>query len=199
MRDYGKSITWPRPPLVGRKAENGLKRFFHKWRAYMLLRKYPRSEWPQLRLQVIAASALKKRRKFWGHDRKWQGNYLSQTAENSNYSNFNASINNMKNSESFKAVLFSSFVKKFNKCNKSADRAVILTDTGVYKLDGCKNKFRNMKRSIGIKEVSLKSVFFGRQWVEGSKISTIKYRGYDVFIFVPLLLEILLFRRNSVL
>lgn len=163
MRDYGKSITWPRPPLVGRKAENGLKRLFQKWRAYMLLRKYPRSEWPQLRLQVIAASALKKRRKFWGHDRKWQGNYLSQTAENSNYSNFNASINNMKNSESFKAVLFSSFVKKFNKCNKSADRAVILTDTGVYKLDGCKNKFRNMKRSIGIKEVSLKSVIFGQQ------------------------------------
>lgn len=154
MRDYGKSIAWPRPPLVGRHAENGLRRLFNKWRAYMLLRKYPRSEWPQLRLQVIAASALNKRRKFWGHDRKWLGNYLSQTAENSNYSNFNASINNMKNADNFKTVLFSSFVKKFNKCNKSADRAIILTDTGVYKLDGCKNKFKNMKRSIGIKEVS---------------------------------------------
>lgn len=119
----------------------------------MLLRKFPRPDWPQLRLQIIAASALKRRRMFWGQDRKWTGNYLSNTNENSNYSNYNSSINSMKMSENFKVVIFSAFVKKFNKFNKSADRAIILTDAAVYKLDGCKNKFRNMKRSIGIKEV----------------------------------------------
>ncbi|KAJ6650134.1 Unconventional myosin ID [Pseudolycoriella hygida] len=162
LRDYGKSIIWPNPPLVGRNAESSLRKLFNKWRAYMLLRKYHRSEWPQLRLQVIAASALKKRRKYWGYERKWQGNYLSQNTENSNYSNFNTSINNMKNANNFKAVLFSSFVKKFNKCNKSADRVVILTDSGVYKLDGSKNKFRNMKRSIEIKELTSISVSPGR-------------------------------------
>lgn len=61
-RDYGKSIVWPNPPLVGRKAEGGLKKLFAKWRASMILRKYPRSEWPQLRLQIVAVCALKGRR-----------------------------------------------------------------------------------------------------------------------------------------
>lgn len=62
-RDYGKSITWPVPPKVGRTAEKHLKNLFMRWRASMILRKYPRSEWAQLRLQIIAASAFKKRRK----------------------------------------------------------------------------------------------------------------------------------------
>lgn len=159
MRDYGKSVIWPSPPLVGRRAEKHLKELFNKWRACQLLRKYPRSEWPQLRLQITTAVALKKRRKFWGQDRKWLGNYLSISNENSNYTNFNASVNNMKNTDNFKIVLFSSFIKKFNRCNKSADRAVIITDIAIYKLDGCKNKFKNMKRSIGIKEVGYKFNF----------------------------------------
>lgn len=155
MKDYGKHIVWPTPPIAARNAEPGIRSLFHKWRASMLLRKFPRSEWAQLRLQVVAASVLKQRRKFWGQNRRWIGNYLSNTAENSNYSHYNASINNIKNSDpNFTRVLFSAFVKKFNHFNKSADRAIILTEVAVYKLDGFKNKFKNMKRSIDIKEVS---------------------------------------------
>jgi myosin-1 len=115
-------------------------------------------------LQVIAASALKKRRKFWGADkgRKWLGNYLSITSENSNYSSFNASINNLKNSDGFRSVLFSGFTKKFNKCNKSAERSIIVTDAAIYKLDGAKNKFKNMKRTMAIKDLTQVSVSPGR-------------------------------------
>lgn len=162
LRDYGKGIQWPQPPLVGREAEKQLRMLFSRWRASMILRKYPRDEWPQLRLQIITASALRKRRKFWGQDRRWMGNYLSITAENSNYSSYNASINNIKNTDNFRAVLFSAFVKKFNKCNKSADRAIIVTDGAIYKLDGPKNKFRNMKRTVAIKEITSISVSPGR-------------------------------------
>ena len=54
MRDYGKSILWPAAPLVGRAASNHLTKMFHNWRASMILKKYPRREWPQLRLQLIA-------------------------------------------------------------------------------------------------------------------------------------------------
>lgn len=154
MRDYGKHISWPEPPLAVRKSEPGLRMLYNKWRASMLLRKFPRSEWAQLRLQIIAASALKQRRKFWGQSRHWLGNYLKNPTENTNYSHYNASINNMRNSDShFTKVLFSSFVKKFNHCNKSADRAIIITETTIYKLDGYKNKFKNMSRNIEIKDV----------------------------------------------
>uniref|UniRef100_A0A336LD10 CSON003595 protein n=1 Tax=Culicoides sonorensis TaxID=179676 RepID=A0A336LD10_CULSO len=162
MRDYGKSIQWPTPPLAGRFAEQQLRMLFSRWRAAQILRKYPRSEWPQLRLQIITASALKRRRRFWGQERKWTGNYLANTHENSNYNSYNTSINNLKNSNAFKCVFFSSFVKKFNHQNKSADRAIIVTETGIYKLDSAKNKFKTMKRSISIKEMTGISVSPGR-------------------------------------
>lgn len=155
MKDYGKHIVWPQPHSSVRKAEPELRMLFNKWRASMLLRKFPRSEWAQLRLQIAAASALKGRRKFWGQSRRWLGNYLTNPTENSNYSHYNASINNLRNSDNhFTKVLFSSFVKKFNHNNKSADRAIILTENCVYKLDGYKNKFKNMSRTIEIKDVS---------------------------------------------
>jgi len=79
-----------------------------------------------------------------------------------NYSSFNASVNNIKNTDQYRTILFSSFVKKFNKCNKSADRSIIITDAAVYKLDGTKNKFKNMKRTVQIKEISSISVSPGR-------------------------------------
>ncbi|KAG5676510.1 hypothetical protein PVAND_006341 [Polypedilum vanderplanki] len=162
MRDFGKSIQWPTPPIVGRRAEYHLKQMHGNWRAAMILKRYPRSEWPQLRLQIITATALKKRRKYWGQERKWLGNYLGMSTENSNYSSFNSSVNNIKNTEQYHHILFSSFVKKFNKCNKSADRSIIVTDTAIYKLDGAKNKFKNMKRSIAIREISSISISPGR-------------------------------------
>lgn len=155
MKDYGKSIVWPVAPTCVRKSEPGLRMLYNKWRASMLLRKFPRSEWAQLRLQIAAASALKQRRKFWGQNRRWLGNYLTNPTENTNYSHYNASINNMRNADGhFSKVLFSSFVKKFNKNNKSAERAIVLNESTVYKLDGYKNKFKNMSRTLEIKDVS---------------------------------------------
>lgn len=165
-RDYGRSIQWPAPPLVGRRAEPGLQRLFHKWRAQQVLRKFPRADWPQLRVQIIAAAALRRRRPFWGQDRKWTaGNYLANSAENSNYSTFVASVNNLRNAEgaaAFGAVLFSAFVRKFNRFNKSADRAIVVTEQAVYKLDGCRAKFKNMKRSLELKDLTGLSVSPGR-------------------------------------
>lgn len=161
-RDYGKSIQWPQPILVGKNAEFELRKIYNNWRAYMILRKYPRSEWAQMRLQILTASALKNRRRHWGQDRKWLGDYLSYSQENSSSSIYTGSVKNLKNSYGFGKVLFSSFVKKYNKFNKTADRAFILTENTIFKLDGSKNKFRNMKRTMIIKELTSMSVSTGR-------------------------------------
>lgn len=160
IRDFGKAIRWPQPPLAGRKAEIELKKMFNNWRAFMILRSIPRSEWPQMRLICIASQAIGNRRKFWGQNRKWLGDYLAIPNENSGYSNYGISVRNMKNADGFKNVVFSSFVKKFNKFNKMADRALILTETAIYKLDGARNKFKNMKRNISIKEVNINFTFY---------------------------------------
>lgn len=79
---------------------------------------------------------------------------MSMPGENTQYSVYNGSVNNMKNVDHFKTILFSAFVRKFNHCNKMADRAIVVTETGIFKIDGEKQKFKDMKRSIGIKEVS---------------------------------------------
>lgn len=166
MRDYGKSIQWPQPPLAGRKVEAKLHRMFDFWRANMILHKYPRSEWPQLRLQIIAATALAGRRPYWGQARRWVGDYLANSQENSGYEAYNGSIKNIRNhpadGETFQQVLFSSFVKKFNHFNKQANRAFIVSDSTIHKLDGIKNKFKDMKRTIKIRELTSISVSPGR-------------------------------------
>ena len=84
------------------------------------------------------------------------------SAENSNNFSFSASVNNIKNLDQFSHILFSSFVMKFNKCNKSADRSIVITDATIYKLDGPRGKFKNMKRSVSIKDISSISVSPGR-------------------------------------
>ncbi|EDW78653.1 uncharacterized protein Dwil_GK21236 [Drosophila willistoni] len=165
-RDYGKSIQWPQPPLAGRKAEAKLHRIFDFWRANMILRKYPRSEWPQLRLQIIAVTALAGRRPYWGQQRKWLGDYLANSMDNSGYEAYSTNVRKLKSStpsgELFRQVLFSAFAKKFNKHNKQAERAFIITDTTIHKLDGIKKKFRDMNHTIAIKDLTSISVTPGR-------------------------------------
>lgn len=50
-------------------------------------------------------------------------------------------------------------MKKINRFNKMADRVIIVTDSAIYKLDGCKKKFKNMKKAVHIKDVSCEFYF----------------------------------------
>lgn len=161
MPDYGKSITWLKPPIAAQAAEHGLRRIYNNWRAYMILKKYPREQWPQLRLQIIAVMAINGRRLHWGQKRIWQGDYLAMSQENTANAAYLANTRNILNvaSEDFRKVLFSAFAKKFNKHNKQADRAFIVTDSAIFKLHGVQNKFKYMKRSILIREVSFSVIY----------------------------------------
>ncbi|XP_044760641.1 unconventional myosin ID [Coccinella septempunctata] len=151
-KDYGKSIIWPAPPLTMRESTKILRAMFNRWRAYMVLKKIPQVQWPEMKLKIMAASALLHKRSNWGVSRKWEGNYLSKHAENINYTPFNDAVNNLKNSQHFSSVLFSSFVTKFNKFNKVAERVLLITDMYIFKLDNL--KFRNMKEGVAIKELT---------------------------------------------
>lgn len=126
----------------------------------MILSKVPRAEWPQLKLKIMAASALKNRRPTWGQTRQWEGNYLSSHTENSSYTLYNESIKNLRNTQHFQNVLFSSFLTKFNRFNKVAERVLLVTDKALYKLDS--TKFRNMKEGVDIVQLTGISVSPGR-------------------------------------
>ncbi|XP_048754348.1 unconventional myosin-Id-like isoform X2 [Ostrea edulis] len=157
MKDYGKHVEWPRPPSVLHSLVELLKRTHGRWRARMILKDVPKSEWPILRLKVCAASALGGRRSDWGSRRKWDGNYLAMSKDNSNTADFVTKMNSLKSHDSFSKILFSCHVKKFNKNNKPADRAVAITDKFIYKLDP-KKKYKPLKKGISINMVTGLSV-----------------------------------------
>ncbi|XP_011341843.2 myosin-IA [Ooceraea biroi] len=156
MKDYGRHLTWPRENFAMRDVMPALRNMYARWWAWMVLRVIPREDWPQLRLKMAAGAALHSKRAYWGQDRRWEGNYLSKPDENPQSDVFNSSINNLRNTDHFKAVLFSAFIKKTNRFNKPADRVLVVTEHAVYKLDDV--KFKTMKKGMPIAEITGLSV-----------------------------------------
>ncbi|XP_067649162.1 unconventional myosin-Id-like [Haliotis asinina] len=152
-RDYGKSIQWPRPPSVLEGLVSLLQRIHNRWRANMILRNIPKEDRPALRLKCAASDALKGQRLDYGLKRKWESNYLSSTKDNSSTHDFVSQMSTLKGQDHYSRVLFSSFVKKANKFNKTADRGVVITDKYIYKLDPNK-KFKAMRKGTPITEIT---------------------------------------------
>lgn len=119
----------------------------------MILRKIPREEWPALQLKCTAYDTLHGQRPDWGMRRKWEGNYLATTKDNPSTVDFVTKMNALKSHDGFSKVLFSSYCKKVNKHNQCADRAIVLTDKGIYKLDP-KKKYKPLRTIIPYQEVS---------------------------------------------
>ncbi|KAL1137847.1 hypothetical protein AAG570_009543 [Ranatra chinensis] len=160
MRDWGKSIPWPTPSIASKNIVSSLRGLYDRWRAFMILKPYPKSEWPQLRMKICAACALRGKRVSWGHDRRWEGNYLGKATENMEADIYNNSIRNLKNSDHFDTVLFSSYIIKTNRHNKCADRGLLVTNYAIYKLD--LHKFKPMRRGMRIQEITGLSLSPGR-------------------------------------
>ncbi|XP_077557272.1 unconventional myosin-Id-like [Haemaphysalis longicornis] len=174
-KDYGKSIAWPPPPICVREAVPSLKAIFSRWRGSMMLRKVPREEWPQLHLKVTAAEVLAGRRRDWGQSRKWHGNYLSQTAENDACLPYITSVTGLRSKDNFRRVVFSSFVKKVNRHNQSSDRALVVTDSSIYKLDN--KKFKSLRSPIPISDLTGISVSPGPD-----QLAILHLRGNNDFV-----------------
>ncbi|XP_046390857.1 unconventional myosin ID [Ischnura elegans] len=151
-KDYGKHLTWPMAPLAVRKTVPMLQSIHARWRAWMILRSIPKDQWPQLRLKISAGSVLTGRRPDWGQARPWEGDYLSKPNENHSYSIYNDSVNNLRNGDKCGKVLFSAFIQKTNRFNKSAQRVLLVTENFIYKLDA--KKYKPMKKGIPFREVT---------------------------------------------
>jgi hypothetical protein len=65
-RDLGKSIPWPRAPKSLAKTSGLLHKAFLRWRAFTILSKYPKAEWPEMFTKLTAMEVLKGKRQNWG-------------------------------------------------------------------------------------------------------------------------------------
>ncbi|XP_077160449.1 unconventional myosin-Ig-like [Paroedura picta] len=160
MPDYGKSVDWPQPPAVLEQFQENSKLIFRRWRARQIVKNIPPSDMEQIKAKVAALGVLQGLRRDWGCSRNWGRNYLVSVDENPVMaSQFAKRVEALKEKVHFCSVLFSCHVRKINRCNKSTDRALLITDQHLYKMEPRK-QYRVMA-SIPLKMVTGVSVTSG--------------------------------------
>ncbi|NXT32347.1 MYO1G protein, partial [Pelecanoides urinatrix] len=136
LPDFGKSLVWPEPPAVLARFQDASQRLFRRWRARQIVKNIPPSEMGQIRAKVAAMEALGGLRKDWGCQRSWARDYLSSPSENPGLAlPFARRLQTLKDKVHFGSVLFSGHVRKINRFGRSRDRAILVTEQHLYKLD----------------------------------------------------------------
>ncbi|NXK14484.1 MYO1G protein, partial [Herpetotheres cachinnans] len=136
LPDFGKSVAWPEPPAVLVHFQDASQRLFRRWRARQIVKNIPPSEMGQIRAKVAAMEVLQGLRKDWGCQRSWVRDYLSSPSENPGLAlPFARRLQALKDKVHFSSILFSCHVRKINRFGKSRDRAILVTDQHLYKLD----------------------------------------------------------------
>ncbi|XP_054674726.1 unconventional myosin-Ig [Grus americana] len=136
LPDFGKSVVWPEPPAVLARFQDASQRLFRRWRARQIIKNIPPSDMGQIQAKVAAMEVLAGLRKEWGCQRSWARDYLSSPSENPGLAlPFARRLQILKDKVHFGSVLFSCHIRKINRFGKSRDRAILVTDQHLYKLD----------------------------------------------------------------
>jgi len=94
-----------------------------------------------MNVKITAMEALKDKRSDWGIQRKWRGDYLNISSENLDPEAYRTSL--AKEGVSPATVVFSTKVAKFNRHGKVNERALVITQDRLLKMDPLK-KFKVM-------------------------------------------------------
>ncbi|CAL8283133.1 unnamed protein product [Merluccius merluccius] len=161
MKDYGRHVKWPMPPKVLKRFEEALKNIHSRWWAWTLIKGLNPEEVLQVRAKVASLEALKGQRADLGLQRAWEGNYLVSTRDSPDAaSSFTLVSGELQRKDKFMRVLFSCNVRKINHFHKAEDRALLITDRHLYKMDPLK-QYKPMK-SIPLYNVTGLSVSPGK-------------------------------------
>uniref|UniRef100_A0A671NCK5 Unconventional myosin-Id n=1 Tax=Sinocyclocheilus anshuiensis TaxID=1608454 RepID=A0A671NCK5_9TELE len=156
MKDHGKHVKWPTPPKVLRKFEEALRNIYNRWWAWTLIKDLSPEEMVQIRAKVATLECLKGQRADLGLQRAWEGNYLvSKKDSPGTASSFTLVSSDLQRKDKFMRVLFSCNVRKV-----SEDRALLITDRHLYKMDPVK-QYKPMK-SIPLYNVTGVSISPGK-------------------------------------
>uniref|UniRef100_A0A671NAZ3 Unconventional myosin-Id n=1 Tax=Sinocyclocheilus anshuiensis TaxID=1608454 RepID=A0A671NAZ3_9TELE len=156
MKDHGKHVKWPTPPKVLRKFEEALRNIYNRWWAWTLIKDLSPEEMVQIRAKVATLECLKGQRADLGLQRAWEGNYLDSPGT---ASSFTLVSSDLQRKDKFMRVLFSCNVRKCMLA-KAEDRALLITDRHLYKMDPVK-QYKPMK-SIPLYNVTGVSISPGK-------------------------------------
>ncbi|XP_078198487.1 unconventional myosin-Ig isoform X3 [Callithrix jacchus] len=170
---YGRDLVWPLPPAVLQPFQDTCHALFCRWRARQLVKNIPPSDMAQIKAKVAAMANLQGLRQDWGCRRAWARDYLSSATDNPTASGlFAQRLKTLRDKDGFGAVLFSSHVRKVNRFHKIRNRALLLTDRHLYKLDPDR-QYRVM-RAVPLEAVMGLSVTSG-----GDQLVVLHARGQD--------------------
>ncbi|XP_065896691.1 unconventional myosin-Id-like [Dysidea avara] len=143
MADLGKSLEWPTTSSPVLADFVSLLQLLHgRWRSHIVLSRLPRESWPQMQLKCAAYEAFNQRRPNWGYTRSWIGDYLAES-DNQLAHVYTARVNTLRNEFHFDKVHFSSLAMKLNSKGQPQERAIVVTDSHIFKLDAAKSYQRN--------------------------------------------------------
>uniref|UniRef100_A0A673L0A4 Unconventional myosin-Ig-like n=1 Tax=Sinocyclocheilus rhinocerous TaxID=307959 RepID=A0A673L0A4_9TELE len=146
MADYGKSVEWPKPPAALVQFHRITQHLYRRWWARQLIKNIPPSDMAEVRAKVAALSALSGERVDWGYSRAWERDYLASAKDSPLTStNFVRITKELKNKDQYSQVLFSCSVRMLNWFNNTKDRALLITDKHIYRLEP-KKHFKVQKR-----------------------------------------------------
>uniref|UniRef100_A0A673IAB5 Unconventional myosin-Ig-like n=1 Tax=Sinocyclocheilus rhinocerous TaxID=307959 RepID=A0A673IAB5_9TELE len=145
MADYGKSVEWPTPPAALVQFHRITQHLYRRWWARQLIKNIPPSDMAEVRAKVAALSALSGERVDWGYSRAWERDYLASVNSPLTSTNFVRITKELKNKDPYSQVLFSCSVRMLNWFNNTKDRALLITDKHIYRLEP-KKHFKVQKR-----------------------------------------------------
>uniref|UniRef100_A0A672L2J1 Unconventional myosin-Ig-like n=1 Tax=Sinocyclocheilus grahami TaxID=75366 RepID=A0A672L2J1_SINGR len=149
MADYGKSVEWPTPPAALVQFHRITRHLYRRWWARQLIKNIPPSDMAEVRAKVAALSALSGERVDWGYSRAWERDYLANVSFSLDSpltsTNFVHITKELKNKDQYSQVLFSCSVRMLNWFNNTKDRALLITDKHIYRLEP-KKHFKVQKR-----------------------------------------------------
>ncbi|CAJ0580600.1 unnamed protein product, partial [Mesorhabditis spiculigera] len=134
--NYGANAQLPPidPSLSRFRSE--VVNLFYKWRKAAIYKSMPdylkQAFWPKMSALEVNKNG------YWpGVQRMWLGDYLSQPGELSGdvQKYKNVIQNELLKKHPASQILFSSYIQKINRFNKSAGRALVITDRYIAKLD----------------------------------------------------------------
>ncbi|KAG5264689.1 hypothetical protein AALO_G00256930 [Alosa alosa] len=159
MDDYGKSVEWPTPPAALAEFHAITQHLHRRWRARQIIKNIAPSDMPEVRAKVAALGALAGERSDWGCGRPWERDYLANARDSPQTSaNFSRAAKELRGKDQYGQTLFSGSVRMLNWFNNTKDKALLITDKHVYRLDSKKYK---VNKRIPLETVTSLSVTSG--------------------------------------
>jgi len=132
-KNYGKGVEWPKPTKVLITADLLLHKIHTTWRAYKMINALKPDEQAEMRQKILALDIFRGK-KPWNCARRFEADYL-ELDSNPGKDKYVAGMEKLFATFNDSQVLFADYVDKINHKNKVDRRAIVVTDSHVYKQD----------------------------------------------------------------